>query len=213
MTELIIRKLILGPVSTNCYILADPQVNEAVIIDPAWDGRRIFQAVEKEGWKITHICYSHAHFDHFAGSAELVQLLGYTPPTALHPADSDLWRAGGGSSSFGFNLDSGPIPDIDLSRQQFFRLGKYPIRVFHTPGHSPGSCIYYCANGQVVFTGDLIFHHSIGRTDLPGGHWDELQASILNVVYTLPDETRILPGHGEETTVREEKDRNPFIHT
>jgi hydroxyacylglutathione hydrolase len=212
MTDLTIHKVILGPVSTNCYLLADPSTDEAVVIDPAWDGMRIFQVAGNRGWRVTQLWYTHAHFDHFAGTAALVHQLGYTPSIALHPGDSDLWKSGGGSSPFGFQLDPGPEPDIDLSRQQSLPLGVYQFRVFHTPGHSPGSCMYYCATEQVVFTGDLIFYHSIGRTDLPGGDWEALQASILNKVYTLPEETRILPGHGDETTVREEKDRNPFIH-
>jgi hydroxyacylglutathione hydrolase len=208
----VIQKLILGPVSTNSYLLVEPRINEAVVIDPAWDGRSIHREVEKMGCKIKQLWYTHTHFDHFGGTAELVQNLGYTPLIALHSADYDLWKSGGGSATFGFKMDPGPVPDIDISRQQSLSLGEYQFQVFHTPGHSLGSCIYYCASLNVVFTGDLIFYHSVGRTDLPGGDWEALQASIQNAVYTLPEETRILPGHGEETTVREEKDRNPFIH-
>lgn len=110
------------------------------------------------------------------------------------------------------HIQPGPAPTILLSHNQILRLGNIEFRVLHTPGHSPGHVAYYCEESAVLFSGDLIFKSSIGRSDLPGGDADLLLKSIREQVYTLPDETRILPGHGEETSVGEEKRSNPFVH-
>ncbi len=208
---LIIQKIIVGPISTNCYLLVDPQIKEAVVIDPGWDGEKIYNQAVNAGWKITQVWYTHAHFDHFAGAAELVRQLGYTPSIALHSADLGLWQAGGGSVSFGVNLDPGPVPGVDLAAVTSLSLGDNIFLVVHVPGHSPGSCLFYCSRENAAFSGDLIFYRSVGRTDLPGGDWAMLETSIKKKVYTLPAETRIFPGHGAETTVLEEKEGNPYI--
>jgi len=206
-----IQKIIVGPISTNCYLLADPETNEAVVIDPGWDGGKIVNQALNSGWKITQVWYTHAHFDHFAGAEELVRHLGYTPSIAMHSADLGLWKAGGGSVSFGVNLNPGPVPGVDLATVHSLSLGEYYFRVVHVPGHSPGSCLFYCASENTAFSGDLIFYRSVGRTDLPGGDWALLETSIKKKVYTLPGETRIFPGHGAETTVLEEKEENPYV--
>jgi glyoxylase-like metal-dependent hydrolase (beta-lactamase superfamily II) len=208
---LAILPLVLGPVSTNCFLIADTASLEAAVIDPAWDGQGILAEAIKRGWKIGQLWVTHAHFDHFGGAAELVRHLEPAPHLALHPADRPLWEQGGGASAFGFKLDPGPAPDVDLSVDRLLSVGAYRFNVRHAPGHSPGMCIFYCAAEGVLFSGDLIFRRSVGRTDLPGGDWDALLQSIRHQVYTLPAETRILSGHGEETTVGEEKCGNPFV--
>lgn len=206
-----ILSLVLGPVSTNCYLVADPISCEAVVIDPAWDGRKIFAEADKRGWNITQVWLTHAHFDHFGGLADLVHQLG-TVRVALHPADRALWERGGGAPTFGYKLDPSPAPDMDLSVIQQVTVGNHHFQVLHAPGHTPGLCLFHCPSEKLLFSGDLIFYHSVGRTDLPGGDWDALRHSIQTLVYSLPEETRILPGHGDETTVGEEKNQNPFIN-
>jgi len=201
----------LGPAMTNAYLVADPSTGDAAVIDPAWDGKKILAAAQKRGWRIAHLWYTHAHFDHIGGAAEIADALNPLPLVALHPNDHVLWRAGGGGALFGFKIDPGPEPTIDFTQGQILRLGNAQFEVRFTPGHTPGHCILYCATENVCFCGDLIFAGSVGRTDLPGGDWATLEASIRQQVYTLPETTRLLSGHGPETTVRAEKRSNPFV--
>jgi glyoxylase-like metal-dependent hydrolase (beta-lactamase superfamily II) len=201
----------LGPVATNAYLVADPDTKEAAVIDPAWDGHLILKAAQERGWRIGHLWYTHAHFDHIGGAAAIADSLNPLPLVALHPDDHVLWRAGGGGSAFGFDIDPGPEPTIDFYQGQILKLGSNEFEVRHTPGHTKGLCVLYVAGEKVCFCGDLIFNGSVGRTDLPGGDWDTLVTSIRTQIFTLPDETRLLSGHGIETTVGEEKQYNPFV--
>ncbi len=201
----------LGPVQTNAYLLADPESREAAVIDPAWDGHLILAEAEKRGWRIGHLWYTHAHFDHIGGAAAIADALNPLPLVALHAADHVLWRAGGGGRAFGLAIDPGPEPTIYLEHGQKMTLGKNPLEVRFTPGHTPGHVIFYFPESKLCFCGDVIFAGSVGRTDLPGGDWPILEKSIREQVYTLPDETVLLPGHGDKTTVGDEKHTNPFV--
>jgi glyoxylase-like metal-dependent hydrolase (beta-lactamase superfamily II) len=201
----------LGPAQTNAYLVADAGTQEAAVIDPAWDGHVILQAAQKRGWRIGHLWYTHAHFDHIGGAAAIADALNPLPLVALHPDDHVLWRAGGGGAFFGFQIDPGPEPTIDFEHGMKLRLGSVDFEVRFTPGHTPGHCILYVPSARTCFCGDLIFSGSVGRTDLPGGDWDTLVKSIRDHIFTLPDDTRLLSGHGPETTVGEEKRSNPFV--
>lgn len=201
----------LGPAQTNAYLVADSETKEAVVIDPAWDGHVILEAAQKRGWRIGHLWYTHAHFDHIGGAGAIADALNPLPLVALHPNDHVLWRAGGGGAFFGFDIDPGPEPTIDFTHGQILRLGNVEFEVRFTPGHTPGHCILYVAQSATCFCGDLIFAGSVGRTDLPGGNWEQLEESIKTQVFTMPDDTRLLSGHGPETTVGKEKKSNPFV--
>jgi hydroxyacylglutathione hydrolase len=201
----------LGPAMTNAYLVADSETKEAAVVDPAWDGHVILTEAIKRGWRIAHLWYTHAHFDHIGGAAAIADALNPPPLVALHPADHALWRSEGGAPFFGFKIDPGPEPTIDLQHGQILKLGSIEFEVRHTPGHTPGMCILYVASEGICFCGDLIFRDSVGRTDLPGGDWDTLLKSIHEQVFTLPDDTRLLSGHGPETTVGEEKRSNPYL--
>jgi len=201
----------LGPVQTNAYLLADSDTCEAVVIDPGWDGRIILDEAQRNGWKIGSIWYTHAHFDHFGGAAAIAKALEPRPLVGLHPADHNLWKLGGGGSLFGFKIEPGPEPGIELYDGQILNLGTVQFTVLSTPGHTPGHCCFYCAREKVLFSGDLIFQGSVGRTDLPGGDYDSLVISIQARIFVLPDETRILSGHGPETNVGYERKNNPFV--
>lgn len=203
--------LTLGPVHTNAYLVADTSSGDAVVIDPSWDGDVILQAAQRRNWRIAHLWYTHAHFDHIGGAAAIADALNPLPLVALHPADHVLWRAGGGASKFGYSIDPGPEPTIDFVHGMRMRLGDTDFEVRDTPGHTPGHIVLYCPTAGLCFCGDLIFSGSVGRTDIPGGDRDALVNSIRTQIYTLPDETRLLPGHGPETTVGEEKASNPFV--
>ena len=201
----------LGPAQTNAYLVADSETNDAAVIDPAWDGHLILETAQERGWRIAHLWYTHAHFDHIGGAGAIADALNPLPLVALHPNDHVLWRAGGGGAFFGFDIDPGPEPTIDFYQGQILRLGNVEFEVRFTPGHTPGHCILYVQASGVCFCGDVIFAGSVGRTDLPGGNWEQLERSIKTQVFTLPDETRLLSGHGPETTVGEEKVSNPFV--
>ena len=201
----------LGPAQTNAYLVADSDTGEAVVIDPSWDGHIILEAAKKRGWRIGHMWYTHAHFDHIGGAGAIADALNPLPLVALHPNDHVLWRAGGGGAIFGFDIDPGPEPTIDLYQGQILRLGNVEFEVRFTPGHTLGHCILYVASAGICFCGDLIFAGSVGRTDLPGGDWGQLVESIKTQVFTMPDDTRLLSGHGPETTVGKEKVSNPFV--
>jgi len=202
---------ILGPVETNAYLIADPQTGEAAVVDPAWDGQVIVAEANKRGWRIGHIWLTHAHFDHIAGAGAIVDSLSQSPAIALHPDDQPLWRMQGGAPLFGMRIDPGPEPTVELSPSQLLHLGSNQFEVRHAPGHTPGHVVLVCAEAGVVFCGDVIFAGSIGRTDLPGGDYDTLIDSIRSQILSLPDETRLLSGHGPETTVGREKSYNPFL--
>jgi glyoxylase-like metal-dependent hydrolase (beta-lactamase superfamily II) len=203
----------LGPAQTNAYLVADSETREAAVIDPSWDGPVILAEAQKRKWRIGHLWYTHAHFDHIGGAGAIADALNPLPLVALHPADHVLWRAEGGAALFGFKIDPGPEPTIDLFQGQILKLGNVQFEVRFTPGHTSGHCIFYVSAEKVCFCGDLIFKGSVGRTDLPGGDWSALEASIRTQVFSLPDETRLLSGHGPETTVGEEEKHNPFVNS
>src|SRR5512139_658293 len=195
----------LGPAQTNAYLVADSETKDAAVIDPAWDGQVILDAALQRGWRIAHLWYTHAHFDHIGGAGAIADALNPLPLVALHPNDHVLWRAGGGDALFGFDIDPGPEPTIDFYQGQILRLGSVEFEVRFTPGHTPGHCIFYVADiraerhepsgersRSVCFCGDLIFADAVGRTDLPGADWQQLVESIRSQVFALPDETRLL---------------------
>ncbi|MCU0485093.1 MAG: MBL fold metallo-hydrolase [Anaerolineales bacterium] len=202
---------VLGPVETNTYLAADPVSGEAVCIDPAWDGELIAAEVQRRNWQVKAIWLTHAHFDHFGGAAKLAQVLRPAPPVALHELEKPLWRLGGGAPWFGLQVEPGPEPSIDLVHGQRLVLGSNQFDVRHVPGHTPGHVIFTCAAQAVAFVGDVIFQGGIGRTDFPGGNYHRLIQSLKQQVLTLPDDTRLLSGHGPETSVGIERETNPFL--
>jgi hydroxyacylglutathione hydrolase len=203
--------LILGPIATNTYLIGDTDTCEAAVIDPAWDGDLIAAEAVQRQWRISQIWITHAHFDHIGGAGDLAHDLDKAPVIALHPKDRLLWDNQGGATIFGLTMPPTPAPTLDLTERTDLRLGHTLFEARHTPGHTPGHCVFYCAAARVCFCGDLIFKNSVGRTDLPGGDWDALVKCIRTQVYTLPDQTRLLSGHGPETTVEQEKSNNPFV--
>jgi glyoxylase-like metal-dependent hydrolase (beta-lactamase superfamily II) len=208
---LTIETLVLGPVETNCYLVADEAANRAVVIDPAWDAPTIQEAVHRRGWQLAGLWVTHAHFDHCAAVAGLRRGFNPPPPLALHPADLRLWREQGGAPFFGLQIEPLPEPTLALQAGQSLALGSTQFEVRHAPGHTPGHVMFYVAAEKLLFCGDVIFQASIGRTDLPGGDYETLMDSIQTQVLTLADDVRLLSGHGPETTVGLERKYNQFL--
>jgi hydroxyacylglutathione hydrolase len=208
---LLIKSLTLGPFQTNCYLVADSDSKIAVVIDAPSGASHMVEEARVQDYSITDILITHAHFDHINGVSELVKALDRPVLVHLHPADLPLWRQRGGSSIFGLFSEQQPDPTTDLTDKQVVMVGNNKIQVLLTPGHTPGHVIYYAPDSSVAFTGDLIFHQGVGRTDLPGGNYAELIKSINDRIFTLPPNTRLLSGHGAETTVKNEKHDNPFF--
>lgn len=205
-----IIQLPLGPLQTNCYIVACTTTKKAAVVDPGWDGRAILNQVEQRGWSISHILLTHTHFDHVGGLSEL-KGKSAAPIYAHADAIMMLEYAPAAAEMWGFSIDPPPPPDMFISDGDIIEIGELRAAVLFTPGHAPGHVCFYLADRQVLFDGDVLFQGSIGRTDLPGGDYELLMRSIHDKVMTLPDETAVLSGHDPATTIGAERYSNPFL--
>lgn len=199
-----------GPLPNNIYVLANEDEQRCVVVDPSLDSDDILDWIEQRGWRVEMILNTHAHFDHVYGNGAFHARSG--APIAMHPADQPvLDRFATVCINWGIELPEllPPAPTIVLERDKpLFVLGQ-EIEVRHTPGHSPGQ-VAFIWPGHCV-SGDTLFERGIGRWDLPGASFAELERSILEQLYTLPGDTIVYPGHGELTTIGEEKRLNPYV--
>jgi hydroxyacylglutathione hydrolase len=205
-----ILQLPLGPLQTNCYILACEETNDAAVIDPSWAGQAIADMAQERGWTITRILLTHSHFDHLGGLAELKKAVDV--PICIHPdAIPMLQKASASAASFNLSFPEAPPADEMLSEGQIINVGNLALEVLYTPGHAPGHVSFYLAEYKVIIDGDVLFQQGIGRTDLAGGDYRTLLQSIKEKLLVLPDETQVLSGHGPATTIGEERRWNPFL--
>jgi len=196
----------LGALQTNCYVLGNGR--EAVAVDPGGDPAPVLQHLEAQGQTLTAILNTHLHFDHTGGNQALAEATG--APILASDADGYLmetWLGKGGDMGL---PPIAPYTWSDLEPGETVFAGA-KCSVFRTPGHSPGSLTFYFPDAGAAFVGDLIFYRSIGRTDFPGGDLDVLKRSVAEHIFTLPPETRLLSGHGPETTVADERNHNPYV--
>jgi glyoxylase-like metal-dependent hydrolase (beta-lactamase superfamily II) len=203
---------VLGRIDNNTYLLWDEATRQAVVIDPSFDPAPVIEAIAARQVKLTGVWLTHGHFDHFIGIPELLATQGNIVPILIHPEDLEMYKTGGLGGMFGIPIPELPEPDGLFADGQFLSVGDSRIEVRHTPGHSAGHVVFYSEEIATVFTGDLIFKQSVGRTDIPGSDQDALLRSIYTQILTLPGETRILPGHNDETTVDEEVEFNPYLN-
>ena len=191
-----------------CYLVIDEGSRECVVIDPGEEAGLILRRITEAGVRPVAIWVTHAHLDHVMGVPRLSRETG--APIYLHPADRELYdHVIQQGLAFGIRVESLPPPDREFVPGETVRVGTVGFTVRHAPGHSPGSV---CLVGDgVVFTGDVLFAGSIGRTDLPGADFDTLIRSIERELLVLPDSTMVYSGHGPETTVGRERGTNPFL--
>ncbi len=206
---MIIKTVPVGPLEVNCYILACKDTGEAVVIDPGDDEEQILAAIKEDNFKVTHILLTHGHADHIAAVAEIQKATG---AKIFINHDDDLLIKNAGMQAAMFGLRNPPPFQIDTFLHDGDKIvfGPHEIKALATPGHSPG-CVCFYVNG-CLFSGDTLFWDSIGRTDLPGGSHTQIINSILNKLFTLPDETRVYPGHGLPTSIERERKCNPFVN-
>ena len=206
---MLLDSVVVSIVQTNCYIVGCEETQEGVVIDPGGHPQRILKAIEESGLTIRYVLNTHCHFDHMGANAEIVAATN--APLALHPAELPMLQAQGGAAMFGVQIEQSPMPDLELEPGQELQVGTLRFQVLHTPGHSPGSLTFYLEEEGAAFDGDVLFAMGVGRTDLHGGSWDVLERSIRDVLFAMPDETVVYPGHGPSTTVGREKQSNPWL--
>ncbi|MEJ5347140.1 MAG: MBL fold metallo-hydrolase [Desulfosoma sp.] len=209
---MILERLVVGMLQTNCYLLADEETRQAVVIDPGGDAPRIIGRLEQLGLNLAAVLNTHGHFDHVLDAWTLKEKLGGL--IFLHPKDEPLLmdHKVGLGAIFTASARS-PRGKVDewLEEGEELCFGKLQLRVLETPGHTPGHVAFHLPEAKILFVGDTLFAGSIGRTDFPGGSYTELIQSVKSKIFPLDDSTRVLPGHGPETTVGQEKRFNPFF--
>lgn len=205
---MIVTRITVGAFQENCYLVADPDTDAIAIVDPGSEGDRIISEVEATGRKPEAIWITHAHLDHIGAIARVKER--WNIPVWLHPLDEPLYRVGGRQAQlYGLPYDEPPPPDRAFAEGETIQLGSLELSVMHAPGHAPGHVVIHGYGNALV--GDCLFAGSIGRTDLPFSNAAYLEASLQRIV-SLPPETVVHPGHGDSTTIGEERISNPFLN-
>ena len=197
-----------GPFANNIYVVWDPATREAAVLDVGFDPELVIEFVQHQGLHVRWLLATHAHYDHVAAMLPVQRALGGV--FALHPADRPLLSAVAIQGSM-FGLPPVAVPEVghELAEGQSIPIGGESLEVLFTPGHAPGHVTF--RHGTTLWSGDVLFAGSVGRTDLPGGSWDTLERSIRERLFPLGDDLRVLPGHGPATTIGEERRHNPFV--
>ena len=207
---MILETFPVGPLQCNCTILGDEETREAIIVDPGDEITRIHRRLTELGLKLKQIIITHAHIDHVGGALKLKALTG--APIYLNEADLPLLEMMSAQAAWlGIETPETAPPDEGLVDGRQVGLPSYPAQVIHTPGHTQGSVCLHFAPMRMVLAGDTLFAGSIGRTDLPGGNFEQIIDSIQSRLLGLPEETRVIPGHGPATTIGSERRSNPFL--
>lgn len=210
-TEIIIESLTVGPFQTNVYVVGCPKTNIGAIIDAGGNAPGLLQKARDHKLKITKILQTHAHIDHVAALPEIKAETN--APIYMHKDDMQLYQAAPMQAMmYGIQLKQLPPIDTFIAEQDVISIGELQARVLLLPGHSPGSVAFYFEAQNTLFSGDVLFANSIGRTDLPGGNVDHIKQS-LNRLKTLPPNTHVLSGHGPATTIERELRQNPYLRS
>ncbi len=209
---MIFESFVVGMLQTNCYLLGDEESRKAVVIDPGGDSGRIFQRLRDAGLELSGILSTHAHFDHVTDCWALRQLAG--GEVMMHP-DEEMILSNRMVGMGAVVKSAGELAACGIDRLirggDQIEVGSLVFHVIETPGHTPGHVSFHLPLEKMIFVGDTLFAGSIGRTDFPGGSYDQLIRSVREKIFPLPGETLVYPGHGPETTVERERLTNPFF--
>ena len=200
--------VVVGALETNCYLVSCSETHECAIVDPGAEADKIFASIAEKSLKPVFILNTHGHVDHIGANRDMKEK--FNIPLCIHSLDSPmLGNEQQSELDFFLQTKSSPPADSFFKEGDRIKIGNWILRVLHTPGHSPGSVSFIGDN--FIFSGDTLFCRGVGRTDLPGGNWEEMENSLKNKILTMPDEMVVLPGHGPLTSVGQEKSSNPFI--
>ena len=199
-----------GPLQCNCSIIGDETTHEAMVIDPGDNIDEVLALILKHNLQVKQIVVTHAHIDHVGGAMKLRAVTG--APILLNQNDYALLKMLDAQATWIGVADPGKVEiDRSISTGETVTAGQHTAQILHTPGHTEGSiCLYFEAEKKLI-AGDTLFAGSIGRTDLPGGSTQKIMRSLHDTVLSLPDEIEVIPGHGESTTIGEERETNPFL--
>ena len=208
MGEIKIGRMVLGVCQTNCYFLYREDSKECIFVDPADQGANIYKAMTKNGFKIAAVLLTHGHFDHIWGTKELCELSG----AKLYALDAEKEVLQDARKNVSSQVGRAYTTDADvyLKDGEEMTIADMTFQVIATPGHTAGGCCYYFKEAGFLVSGDTLFQDSVGRTDFPTGSMGTLVRSIKEKLFVLPDETKVYPGHGDNTTIGHEKVYNPF---
>jgi glyoxylase-like metal-dependent hydrolase (beta-lactamase superfamily II) len=215
MFDLNIKTFVVNQLQENCYVVSDA-TREAVIIDCGayYDTERtaIVNYLRDNDLTPRHLLCTHGHFDHAFGIDTIFKEFGLHPE--IHEADrhlvEDMDEQYRSMMGLPYHHDSVPVEHC-LADGDIITFGTHRLRVIHVPGHSPGGLVFWCETEKTAFTGDTVFRMSVGRTDLPGGSWQQLMQSLRHLAALLPGDTRLYPGHGPITTMDDERSYNPYL--
>jgi glyoxylase-like metal-dependent hydrolase (beta-lactamase superfamily II) len=208
-TELMVRGIVVGVFAENCWVIGSRRTGEAICIDPGDQPEEILALARDMGLRIKTIANSHAHLDHILGVRGVQEATSAS--FLLHPQDLEIARTSAEHAErwLGRPVEPPPEPDGLLADGDEVDVAGVKLKVIHTPGHTQGSVAFYTEG--MLFSGDTLFRGSIGRTDLPGGDYEQEMSSIIDKLLALPDETVVLPGHMDETRIGHERQTNPFV--
>ncbi len=202
--------LAVGPLQCNCSIIGDEASREAIVLDPGDDVEDVMELLRRHKLLVKQIVITHAHIDHVGGAMKLKRLTG--APILINQNDYALLKMLDVQAGWVGMRPPGQVTiDHPLDDGDTIRAGTLTGSVLHTPGHTEGSVCLYFPTEKMLFAGDTLFAGSIGRTDLPGGSYNKIMASLHGPVLSLPDETIVVPGHGSLTTIGDERETNPFL--
>jgi hydroxyacylglutathione hydrolase len=207
---MILETLTVGPFHENCYVIGDQETGTGAVVDPGDEAARIALAVEQTNLEIGQILITHTHIDHVGAVAALVD--EYACPILMH-AEAEPMLKQLPTQALMMGLKFGKVPTVNryVGDEEVLEVGNLKLKSLYTPGHAPGHLAFYVESEALVLSGDALFAGSVGRTDLFGGSIDLLMRSIDERLLTLPDETKVYPGHGPETTIGDERRHNPFL--
>jgi glyoxylase-like metal-dependent hydrolase (beta-lactamase superfamily II) len=203
---MIIESVVVGPLESNCFIIAEENTREAMVVDPGDEPDRILDLITGNDFKVKYIVCTHAHFDHVGAVPEIKKETG--AKIVIHGDELEIYnRSRDFAALWGYEIDTLPEPDIFVSEGDRIEIGNLRFEVLHTPGHSPGG-ICLCGEG-IIITGDTLFAGSVGRTDFDGGDVEKLKKSFKRLM-GLPGDMKVFSGHGPQSTIRKERADNFF---